>query len=80
MKPAPGRCVVAGNHITPGTRVVIESAFHLDALDDNVTPLRETIRRVQDMPIIGRLAAHAPGFYWSSLLDIGAGDCEWAED
>ncbi len=54
--------------------------FHLDALDQNMTPLRKTLTWLQNLPLIGRLVAHAPGFYWSSLLEVGTGVCEWEED
>jgi len=80
MRPAPTRSIVSGTHVTPGSSVRIESAFHLDALDQNITPLRKTLTRLQNLPIIGRLVAHAPGFYWSSLLEVGTGVCEWEVD
>lgn len=42
--------------------------------------LRQTLAGLQNYPIIGRLVAHAPGFYWAALLDVKAGECEWEED
>ena len=34
LRPAPKRCLARGSHITPGSRVVIESSIHLDTLTD----------------------------------------------
>ncbi|KLO06236.1 hypothetical protein SCHPADRAFT_637328 [Schizopora paradoxa] len=80
LRPAPNKCVITGHHITPGAPVRIESAFKSSDIDQEVTPLRQTLKCLQNLPIIGRIVAHAPGFYWSSLLEVGAGECEWHED
>ncbi|KAH8113125.1 alpha/beta-hydrolase [Phellopilus nigrolimitatus] len=77
LRGAPERCQVSGTHITPGTHVVVASAFHLDALPDQNTPLRRTLRALQDLPLLGRLLAHGTGFYWVALQEVGAGTCEW---
>lgn len=54
--------MVKGNLITPGTQVLIDSAFHLDALEDRETPLRMTLAMLQRLPLIGCLMAHGLAF------------------
>lgn len=69
--------MVKGNLITPGTQVLIDSAFHLDALEDRETPLRMTLAMLQRLPLIGCLMAHGTGFYWAALQGVGTGSCDW---
>ena len=80
MRSTPTKCIIAGNHITPGTNVRVESAVHIDILNPDTAPLRKTLARMQNLPLIGPLLAHAPGFYWSSLSEVGTGVCDWDED
>ncbi|KLO15955.1 alpha/beta-hydrolase [Schizopora paradoxa] len=80
MRSTPTKCLVTGNHITPGTDVMIESALHIDRLDPETEPLRKTLAYMQNLPLIGPIMAHAPGFYWSSLSEVAAGACEWQDE
>lgn len=68
---------MSGTHITPGTHVIVESAFHLDSLKDQETPLGAALHALQNLPLVGRLLAHGTGFYWAALQGVGAGACEW---
>lgn len=77
LRDAPNPCMVKGNLITPGTQVLIDSAFHLDALEDRETPLRMTLAMLQRLPLIGCLMAHGTGFYWAALQGVGTGSCDW---
>ncbi|KAL5500937.1 hypothetical protein ACEPAH_9324 [Sanghuangporus vaninii] len=80
LRDAPGRCEVSGSHVTPGTHVIVESEFHSDVAKGQESPLRAALIALQDLPVIGRLLAHAPGFYWASLQGVGADTCEWVYD
>ena len=80
LRDAPHECYVKGSLITPGTQVVIESAFgneHPKYLD---APRRVALGYVQRIPVIGRLLAHSTSFYWASLQGVKAGTCAWLYD
>jgi len=79
LRPHPSRCALRGTHITPGTHVVIDSAFHPDSAAYKQTGLREVLGWMQNLPLIGRILAHGTGFYWASLQGVGSGSCEWIE-
>ena len=76
LRPSPAPCQVSGTHITPGTHVVVHSAFPDDS-DPTDTRLSETIQWLQGLPLIGRVLAHGPGFYWVALKGVQQGACEW---
>ena len=80
LRDAPKRCEVSGWHVTPGTHVLIESAFPLDAAKAQESPFRAALMALQEMPLAGRLIAHGTGFYWASLQGVGPGTCEWVFD
>ncbi|TDL17083.1 alpha/beta-hydrolase [Rickenella mellea] len=79
LRSAPERSEVFGTLLTPGTHVVVESSTPHEVLQDSMTATREEMAKVQKWPIIGRLLAHAPGFYWTQISAISTGTCTWTD-
>ena len=77
LRDAPQHCLVKGNLITPGTHVVIESAFNTDHPTYLDSVPRKTLGYLQRIPVAGRLLAHCTGLYWASLQGVRSGECEW---
>ncbi|EJD51180.1 hypothetical protein AURDEDRAFT_159588 [Auricularia subglabra TFB-10046 SS5] len=80
----PDVCLVRGTHVTPGSNVRIVTKYQRKASfgADNERRrviAREALKDAQNIPLAGRLLAHAPVSYWIALTDIRAPSlCEWA--
>ena len=82
LKPAPSSSVVSGEtHITPGSHVRIESALMTNVSllhsDEESVKAQQMMRRVQRLPLIGRIVAHGTASYWMALNEVKTGSCEW---
>lgn len=82
LKPAPSSSIVSGEtHITPGSHVRIESALMTNVSllhsDEESVKTQKMMRRVQKMPLIGRIVAHGTASYWMALNEVKTGSCEW---
>jgi hypothetical protein len=75
MRSGPGtRCLIGGNHITPGSHVRIESVLPKEEVQSQADQGEELeydigkfMRWAQQMPIVGRLVDHAVGLYWDQV-------------
>ena len=82
LKAAPSPSIVSGEtHIVPGSHVRIESALMtnvslLDS-DEESVKTQQVLRRVQKLPLIGRVVAHGTASYWMALNEVKTGSCEW---
>ena len=92
MQTHPDRCIVSGNHITHGSHVRVVSRFRPNndppadhpshaqkEKHDRTFFARKGLRKLERLPIVGRLLAHGTAFYWLSLRDARVGGCEWDE-
>ncbi|EJD51153.1 alpha/beta-hydrolase [Auricularia subglabra TFB-10046 SS5] len=93
LRKYPHRCIVRGNHITPGSHVRVVSRFrpHNDPPPGHPEHkfrekhnrsffARAGLMKMQNIPLVGRLIAHGTAFYWLALKDASVGSCEWDED
>lgn len=79
LREAPRMSVVCGNAFPHGTFVDIKSANPAHEEEDgaaNEQPI-EKLHKCERIPILGRLLAHAPAFYWYTLQQIQLGGCGW---
>ncbi|KZV92695.1 alpha/beta-hydrolase [Exidia glandulosa HHB12029] len=89
----PHRCIVRGNHITPGSHVRVVSKFRshnspppdhpehaVKAKHERSLFARAGLRKLEQIPLIGRLISHGTAFYWVALRDVSVGSCEWDEE
>ncbi|KIJ53646.1 hypothetical protein M422DRAFT_154991 [Sphaerobolus stellatus SS14] len=83
----PSTCAstVAGEtHIIPGSQVYIGSAHMVNnSLLDKGTEARKKqdgLRRIQNLPLIGRIIAHGTASYWMALNEVKTGRCGWEGD
>ena len=88
LRGAPERSVVCGNAFPHGTIVHIRSGVTTqpepadspheeeDAADEQRI---EELHKLEGIPILGRLLAHAPALYWYMLQKVQLGECEWQE-
>jgi len=87
LRKGPGKSVVCGNAFAHGTIVRIESAVRPppapvhapNSVGDADEEAMETLRRLEGIPILGRLVAHAPARYWDMLQNVQLGECEWQD-
>jgi len=89
LRKGPEKSVVSGNAFTHGTIVRIESEVttqprpanppnEVDAADEDERAI-EKLHKLERIPILGRVVAHAPGLYWHMLQNIQIGECEWQD-
>ncbi|GJJ13132.1 hypothetical protein Clacol_007382 [Clathrus columnatus] len=84
IRPAPCSSVVSGEtHIVPGSHVRIDSALMANvsvlSKDTEFRKSQQTIRKLQKLPIIGRIVSHGTAGYWLTLNEVKTGACEWAD-
>lgn len=41
---------------------------------------RAGLRKLERLPLLGRLLSHGTAFYWVALRDASVGSCEWDEE
>jgi len=70
---------VRGGSLKPDTWVGIRSRLDLQAVNMmNAPAMPPIIRWVQDIPLLGRFAAHATTMYWDAISQMQVGRAYWA--
>ncbi|KZO97501.1 alpha/beta-hydrolase [Calocera viscosa TUFC12733] len=70
---------VRGGSLKPDTWVGIRSKLDLQTVNVmNAQSMPPIIRWSQDIPLVGRLAAHATTMYWDAITQIQVGRAYWA--
>ncbi|KAF8323587.1 Alpha/Beta hydrolase protein [Cantharellus anzutake] len=86
LRNEPDNSNVAGNHITYGTTVHLDSAFSKEEIAkqraEHLAQPGEAKRELigvflQKIPLIGRLIAHCTIYYWDQLDRVAIGECNW---
>ncbi|KAH7098329.1 alpha/beta-hydrolase [Auriculariales sp. MPI-PUGE-AT-0066] len=90
LRQHPERCIISGNHITNGSNVRVVSSFRRTNTPSADHPsqmqkqrhhktffARAGLRKLERIPILGRLLSHGTAFYWLALRDASVGNCEW---
>jgi len=72
---------VKGGDLKPHTWVSIKSRLGLDSVNEMAArPMAALFRYAQDIPILGRMAAHGTTMYWDAISKMEVGRAFWLDD